>query len=128
MYNPLDLSGKLILVTGASSGIGRAVAIVLSRLGARVIINGRNEAALSETLQGMDGQQSHVVAPFSLEDTDAIGQWLKQLVVDAGTPMHGFVHSAGIAPSIPLGALGRKRMEESDGGKLLRRGCTYASR
>ena len=43
MYNPFSLRGKTILVTGASSGIGRATAIECSRLGATVILTGRNE-------------------------------------------------------------------------------------
>src|ERR1035438_7457987 len=50
VHNPLDLSGKLVLVTGASSGIGRATAVVLSRMGARLILSGRRADALDETL------------------------------------------------------------------------------
>jgi NAD(P)-dependent dehydrogenase (short-subunit alcohol dehydrogenase family) len=43
MVNPLDLSGKTVLVTGASSGIGRATAVLLGQLGARVVLSGRDE-------------------------------------------------------------------------------------
>ena len=49
MYNPFSLRGKTILVTGASSGIGRATAIECSRLGAALVLTGRNEKALQET-------------------------------------------------------------------------------
>ena len=55
MINPLDLTGRTVLVTGASSGIGRETALLLSRLGARVVLNGRNEERLRETLAGMEG-------------------------------------------------------------------------
>ena len=51
MYNPFSLEGKTILVTGASSGIGRATAIECSRMGAKVIITARNEERLKETLE-----------------------------------------------------------------------------
>ena len=42
LYNPFTLEGKTILVTGASSGIGRTTAIECSKMGANVIITGRN--------------------------------------------------------------------------------------
>lgn len=48
MYNPYSLSGKTILVTGASSGIGRSIAIECSRMGATLILTGRNEERLTE--------------------------------------------------------------------------------
>ena len=48
-FNPFSLEGKKILVTGASSGIGRGIAIECSKLGAHLILNGRNEERLKET-------------------------------------------------------------------------------
>lgn len=51
--NPLDLSGESILVTGASNGIGRSTSIYLSRLGARILAAGRNQARLDETLAAL---------------------------------------------------------------------------
>ena len=52
-YNPYSLEGKTILVTGASSGIGKATAIECSKLGARVVITGRDEARLQQTLSSL---------------------------------------------------------------------------
>lgn len=49
MYNPFSLEGKTILVTGASSGIGKATAIECSKMGAKVVLTGRNEAKLQQT-------------------------------------------------------------------------------
>ena len=55
-YNPFSLEGKTILITGASSGIGKATAIECSKLGARCIITGRNEKRLSETYSLLEGE------------------------------------------------------------------------
>ena len=60
MYNPYSLEGKTILVTGASSGIGRSTAIECSRMGAKVIITARNEARLTETLSLMSGENHEI--------------------------------------------------------------------
>ena len=49
MINPMELTGKRIMVTGASSGIGRETAILLSQLGAQVVLLGRDEKRLAET-------------------------------------------------------------------------------
>lgn len=56
MYNPYSLTGKTILVTGASSGIGRATAIECAKLGAKVVITARNEDRLKETLDTLEGE------------------------------------------------------------------------
>ena len=61
MYNPFSLEGKTILVTGASSGIGRATAIECSRMGAKVIITARNEERLKETLEQLEGDDHGLV-------------------------------------------------------------------
>ena len=55
MNNPYSLEGKTILVTGASSGIGRCTAIECSKMGARVVITGRNAERLKETLRQLQG-------------------------------------------------------------------------
>ena len=55
MYNPYSLDGKTILITGASSGIGRATAIECSKLGAKCIITARNESRLQSTFDSLEG-------------------------------------------------------------------------
>ena len=65
-YNPFSLEGKTILVTGASSGIGQATAIECSKLGAKLVITGRNAERLQETMNQLEGEgHRQIVAELS---------------------------------------------------------------
>lgn len=89
-YNPFALSGKTVLITGASSGIGRSTAIECSRLGARVIVTGRNESRLAETFCSLDGSgHQMLVADITREEDRA------RLVREI-PQIDGFVCNAGI--------------------------------
>lgn len=99
MENPMDLTGKRILVTGASSGIGRAIAIKLSNLGASLILTGRNIDELNETIKHMK-QPTAECYPMDLRDLCQIeAQFLKYV---KNGKLNGMVHSAGVCPIIPL--------------------------
>lgn len=74
----MNLTGKAILVTGASSGIGRAIAIECSRLGATCILTARNKERLQETLAAMEGD-NHTVIPADLTDIAAVAALVGQL-------------------------------------------------
>lgn len=100
MTNPMALDGRLVLVTGASSGLGREIAILLSELGARVIVHGRDEARLAETMSRLTGD-GHRSVRYDLEDVDGIAPWVRALSAEAG-PIHGLVHSAGLSLPQPL--------------------------
>ena len=93
--NPFSLEGKQILVTGASSGIGRGVAVACSQMGATVLIVGRNSQRLNETfelLQGANHQQ------FICDLTNS--EEVKEMVAPL-PPLDGIVHCAGIGQRIP---------------------------
>jgi NAD(P)-dependent dehydrogenase (short-subunit alcohol dehydrogenase family) len=101
VYNPFSLEGKTILVTGASSGIGRGIAVECSKMGARVVINGRNDDRLNETLFQMEGKMNTII------NADiATQEGIDKLVSDV-PELDGFVNSAGIPSLIPLKQLGR---------------------
>jgi len=110
MKNPLSLEGKSVIVTGASSGIGQATAILLTELGATVTIVGRNEKRLEETLRKLSGA-GHRAMPFDLQRTDAIAEWFAGLVAAQG-PFDGFVHSAGVGSLMPLKLLTPAHIED----------------
>jgi len=96
MNNPFSLEGKTILVTGASSGIGRATAIECSKMGAKVVITARNEVRLKETLDALEGD-GHQMICFDLSETDKIEDFVAQLPV-----MQGFVSNAGTNKMSPV--------------------------
>ena len=103
----LDLTSRRILVTGASSGIGRACAIAVSQLGASVILAGRRVDALDETLHQMEGQDRHLVYPCDICDASAV-----MGLVKSGGKIDGLVHAAGIAPMCPIGMLMETQVQE----------------
>ena len=99
-YNPLDLSGKTVLVTGASSGIGRETAIILSLLGARVVAAGRNEERLQATVQSLAGG-GHTYRVFDVTALNGLPKWMQDASKSVGA-FHGLVHCAGCELIGPL--------------------------
>jgi NAD(P)-dependent dehydrogenase (short-subunit alcohol dehydrogenase family) len=95
-----DLTGKIILVTGASSGIGRGIAIAAAEAGAFVVLVARNEERLKETA-AICGNHSAVEPCDLLADLDKLPRWVMNLAKKYGA-FSGLVHSAGIAVQQPL--------------------------
>ena len=100
MYNPMDLTGKRVLITGAGGGIGRETAVTLSRLGAKLVILDIKEKGLAETLSLLERPEEHKSLVFDLREIDLIESAIKPLFEDG--PFDGFVHCAGIAPMRPF--------------------------
>lgn len=96
MYNPYSLEGKSILVTGASSGIGRATAIICSKLGAKVIITARNEAKLKQTLFLLEGY-GHQYLICDLQSSEQVDKLVNDL-----PELQGLVNNAGTTITAPV--------------------------
>lgn len=94
-FNPFSLENKNILVTGASSGIGKAVAIACAKMGASVVLNGRNVERLQETLQEMPCG-NHKVAPADILDASSLNGLVNEM-----PSLDGIVHCAGVANRVP---------------------------
>ena len=94
-FNPFSLEGKTILVTGASSGIGRGIAVTCSKMGAKVIINGRNVEKLEGT-NNLMADNSSFIMPGDLTDSEALAT-----LVGALPKLDGLVHCAGLGQRLP---------------------------
>lgn len=119
-FNPFRLRGKTVLVTGASSGIGRETAIICSKMGATVIISARNAERLADTLNRLDGR-GHKIIVGDLSDESQIDN----LAIE--TPeLDGIVHCAGIGDRTMLKMARKKDLDRVmkanfDGPVLLQR-------
>ena len=119
MINPFNIEGRTILVTGATSGIGRATAILCAQMGAKVIAVGRNEARLKETLasicdlgfqvsklESQNDDLSPIVIQADLTDTEEVNALIEQCPV-----IDGVANCAGIANMNPFPFVTREEME-----------------
>jgi NAD(P)-dependent dehydrogenase (short-subunit alcohol dehydrogenase family) len=105
-YNPFSLEGKTILVTGASSGIGRQTAIECSKMGAKVIVCGRNQERLNETLSSMEGK-GHVLFTGDLLEEGVINQLVLEI-----PNVDGAVLAAGRGLTLPFQFSTREKFDE----------------
>lgn len=108
MDKSFSLEGKNILITGASSGLGRQCAIECSRIGARVVLLGRNMERLEETLSSLSGE-GHSICAFDLLDSSQIPVKVSEIVSQMGK-LDGIVHSAGVSGVYPLNVMTEERM------------------
>lgn len=105
-YNPYSLEGKRILVTGASSGIGKSIAMECSKMGAQLIICGRNQERLEEVLSALEGTGHQCVVGDLLqsEDVDSLLSQISQL--------DGVVFSAGRGLMLPFQFSTREKFDD----------------
>ncbi len=100
--DPLAFHGLPVLVTGASSGVGRETAILLSELGARVVLAGRDPKGLEDTRARLRGD-GHAIGHFDpAGDLDSIPAWVQDIADRVG-PLHGLVHCADIFEYLTIG-------------------------
>lgn len=98
-YNPYSLEGKTVLVTGASSGIGETTAIECSKMGANVIITGRNETRLTEVFAHLEEHtvRKHRMIIAELNDEDSLMSLVGQI-----DSIDGLVNNAGVNRVKPI--------------------------
>lgn len=106
MINPFSLEGKTILVTGSSSGIGRGIAIECSKMGATVLLNGRNVDRLKETLGMLEGTD-HAIISADISKQDEIDRLIAEL-----PSLDGCVLCAGIPQVCPVKHFKRNDIED----------------
>lgn len=104
------LAGRTVLVTGASSGLGRAAAIAMSRCGARMILNGRDVDRLEQTKSKLQGT-GHQTAAAELLDVDGTAELVKSLATTFG-PLDGIYHAAGVTSTVPIRFMKQRQLED----------------
>lgn len=105
-YNPFSLEGKTILVTGASSGIGRSTAIECSKLGATLVITARNKERLEETFQLLEGE-GHLQVLGDLTNKEDIDR-----IVGSIPNIDGLVNNAGISVVKPISFINQEDLQK----------------
>lgn len=110
MIQAFSLEEKNIIVTGASSGIGRTSAVECSRAGAKLYLIGRDEKRLEETRQMMSDPEQHHTVPLDLTDYSAVDSFMEGLEAN-NIQIHGLVHSAGISTTLPLRAFKPEKLD-----------------
>ena len=109
MINPFSLEGHTLLVTGASSGIGRGIAVACAQMGAKVVLTARNGERLQETLSMRSGGD-HQIIKADLTDPSQ-----RTILVEQLPQLDGIVHCAGVGGRVPC-----KNIELSDINELMR--------
>ncbi len=100
-----SLRGKTILITGASSGIGKQTAITASEAGAHLILTGRDENRLKETLEAISTKGEIIIGDLT-DESDRLK------IADACTSLDGIVHGAGVVKPFPTKYIGQKNLDE----------------
>ena len=105
-YNPYSLDGKVILITGAAGGIGRATAIECAKLGASLILTDINEDGLKTTLELLENQDLHRYIVANLTVDEEIDQLVGEI-----EKLDGFVSNAGVTKPAPVKFVNRTDLE-----------------
>lgn len=106
MNNPFSLEGKTILITGASSGIGRGIAIECSKMGAKLLLNGRDEERLNETMSLLEGN-CHNIQQADLSKQEEIEELVERM-----PEINGCVHSSGIPKICAVKYINKNTIDE----------------
>jgi len=121
--NRFDLSGRLILITGSSRGIGRILAAGVAASGASVILNGRDRAAVASAAERIRSDAPGVrviIAPFDVTDGEAVAEAIRTLETEHG-PIDGLINNAGVQHRVPL-----LDLDVADWDRVLRTDLTSA--
>lgn len=111
MVTPFHLREKTVIITGASSGIGRETAITCSRMGADIILVDLNQNGLQETLVSLTPSDAHKQYTLDLTDHQAVETMVRAFKSN-GTVIHGLVHAAGISTTLPIKLTSPEKMEK----------------
>lgn len=116
IFSPQGLAGRRYLVTGASSGLGRATAALLSRCGATLALAARDEGRLGETLEMLEGS-GHSIHAVDFNHSDASADAIAGIAKDGGA-FDGLFHSAGTTLVLPIKLIKDRHLDEVFGANV----------
>lgn len=99
-YNPFEIRNKVILITGATSGIGKSCAIECSKMGAKLILIGRNKEKLKNLENELEGKENVFISQDLTEYSEI--ESVINIAVEQLGKINGFIHSAGMEQTKPL--------------------------
>ncbi|HOY33355.1 MAG TPA: SDR family oxidoreductase [Bacteroidales bacterium] len=106
MDNPFSLTGKMILVTGASSGIGQQTAVSISKMGGTLLLTGRNEKRLADTFAMLEGDGHQMIV------ADLLDEKKRNELVEQMPQLNGMAYCAGILQPFPVKFITQKQIDE----------------
>ncbi|HLO60112.1 MAG TPA: SDR family oxidoreductase [Bacteroidales bacterium] len=106
-----SLNNKVLLITGASSGIGRQCAITCSHYGAKIALFGRDENRLQETLHLMKDPEKHRIFSVDLLDYEVVNTTIQNVCTEMGR-LTGIINCAGISTTLPINSLSVEKLEK----------------
>ena len=115
-FDAQALLGSAVLVTGGSSGIGRASAVALSELGARLVLTGRDEGRLEQT-RGMLSGEGHRIIAAELADADSTAEFIKSAAREHG-PFSGIFHAAGTFSVFSIKITKQRHVDDTFGASV----------
>jgi NAD(P)-dependent dehydrogenase (short-subunit alcohol dehydrogenase family) len=111
LTNLFSLNQKVLVITGASSGIGRACAIAVAKGGASVILMGRNKDRLQQTADALPSDTAFCMIPYDFSNGSIPQDELKNAIDKLG-PISGLVHAAGISNTLPIRLIDEVKLQQ----------------
>ena len=106
----MDFFGKKIMVVGAGSGIGRQTAILISQLGASLVLVDRDEGKLSDVMNELSDDSLNVSIAYDVKGVES-GKKLFDQAIQDGVKLDGLVYTVGIAKAVPLRVMSYQEYE-----------------
>lgn len=110
-FNPFSIQDKVIIVTGASSGIGAQCAIDCSKMGAKIVLVARSEERLKLTLEQCFEPTRHMILPIDLSSSEGLKETIKEIATRMGK-ISGVVNCAGMSSVTPLKMVSDELLEQ----------------
>ena len=116
LFDTNCLAGGVYLITGASSGLGKATANLVAQCGGKVILSGRDSVRLENVKSGLLGS-GHQISKINFNEIDNVTEWVKKLAEENGA-LSGVFHAAGMELVRPIRMIKQEQLDEIFGSSI----------